>query len=117
MNLKEKYAPKDNNGGVTVVTFKDDRVSSGGLNDLIFSIKDMRKMSFKGYYCSTLSDFERLIIRVEDGSIYSCFNATSSSGNILTKDFDFLSELNTKTKCEIDRCSLCLRKGVICDTI
>lgn len=116
LNLKEKMCSNSkryNNGSVTTVTFKDDRVSSGGLNDLIFSIKDMRKVSFKGHYCSTLSDFKRLVIRVEDGSIYSCFNATKPSGNILTKDFDFLSKSNTKTKCENDHCSLSLRKGEI----
>lgn len=110
--LKEKYVPKDNNGNETIVTFKDNRISFGGLNDLIFSVKKLKDISFKDHYCSTLSDFKRLIIRVDDGSIYCCFNDTKPSGNILTKDFQFLSKSIIR-KCENDHCSLCLRKGEI----
>lgn len=112
--LKEKYASGNNNGSKTIVTFKDDRVSSGGLNDLIFSVKNLKELSFKDYYCSTLSDFKRLIVRVDDGIIYCCFNTENKSliGNLLTKDFSFLSK-STIRKCEANRCSLCLRKGEI----
>lgn len=112
--LKEKYAPGNDNGNETVVTFKDNRISSGGLNDLIFSIKKIKDISFKDYYCSTLSDFKRLIIRVDDGNIYCCFNAQKENniGNILTKDFNFLTN-SIARKCENNRCSLSLRKGEI----
>ena len=112
--LKQKYTKEDNNGNETIVTFKDNRISFGGLNDLIFSIKKIKDISFKDYYCSTLSDFKRLIIRVDDGNIYCCFNAQKENniGNILTKDFNFLTNTIAR-KCENNRCSLCLRKGKI----